>query len=112
MRRLVHQVVDINPSISSFRDKLQEFFDMKSKDGWEYCGQVGLFHVFKRWENAPEVIEGTPYNGNGYGYQPYGGYGGQYRPTYQPQPYFNNAPYQSWGTRVNESNKSYPGEDD
>lgn len=104
MRRLVQKVVDINPAISADKRRLQEYFDKKSSDGWEMCGQIGIYYVFKRWEEVPNVVEG----GNGYSsYNSYQTFGQPtYRP-YQPQtPYFNPNGGTSYGTSYNSYNPS------
>lgn len=106
MRRLVQKVFDINPGATSNPDRLQRYLDKKSSEGWEYCGQIGLFYVFKRWEEIPNVVDG----GNNYGQAPYFG-GSQYRPPQSFQPYNPYSPNnytpqykpQQWGVKVNES---------
>lgn len=117
MRKLVQKVVDINPSIESIPSRLQEFLDNMSRDGWEYCGQIGMSCVFKRWEEEPVVCQDrrnygstpyTPYNNSNYqgGYRPY-------TPNFQPYQNHNPQPYpynpSNFGTRVDpgEDNKIY-----
>lgn len=100
MKRLVQRVEDIGIGIQSFPDKLQKYLDEKSKDGWEYCGQLGMFYVFKRWEEEPRVVQGggNPIYGSSYNnnysnpsYRPY-----PYNPSPSFQPY-QPQPQQSYG---------------
>lgn len=107
MKRLVQKLVDLNPAITSNASKLQELLDSESSNGWEFSGQIGLFYVFKRWENVPDVVEGgnpnSPYNpySSGINRYGYGSGGGSYpyqSPSYYPHPTYNPS---SWGNRVN-----------
>ena len=97
-------------------ERLQKYFDRKSSEGWEYCGQIGIFHLFKRWEEIPNVVEGGSSNVYGQGYNPYRPQ--TYQPSYQPtySPYnpnqgFNNNPYNPsrFGVRVDEDDNKYNG---
>lgn len=116
MKKLVQKVFDINPSLMSSPERLQKYFDRKSSEGWEYCGQIGIFHLFKRWEEIPNVVEGGSSNVYGQGYNPYRPQ--TYQPSYQPtySPYnpnqgFNNNPYNPsrFGVRVDEDDNKYNG---
>lgn len=118
MKRLVQRVFDINPSIMSDSVRLQSFFTKMSEDNWEYCGQVGIFYVFKRWEEEPNVVNG---GSSSFRQQPQQSspYFGQYNPpSYQPQSYqppyqspyggygsYNRYNPQNFGVRVDESDK-------
>lgn len=95
MKKLVQKVIDINPSIESIPSKLQEFLNHMSADGWEYCGQIGMSYVFKRWEEEPVVVQGGNNYGNGNNnYSPYNGNNYRpYNPYYNPNPSFH--PYTS-----------------
>lgn len=125
MRKLVQRLFDINPYVISDSSRVQEFLDKMSRDNWEYCGQIGLYYVFKRWEEEPNVISGgsgsfyqpqpnPPSYGNGYGQSQYN------HPTFQPQQYnpyssnsnsnpaYNGGRYNpsQFGVRVNEGCES------
>lgn len=111
MRKLVQKVVELDTLYSSDKTLLQSKLDELSKDGWELCGQVGIFHVVKRYEEETKVYQGgyfqpnqpnNPFNnqqppyygynggngsGYGYGYNNYGynyNYNNSYNPGYRP----------------------------
>lgn len=125
MKKLVQKVVDINPSYTTSPEILQKYLDKKSSEGWEFCGQIGLFYVFKRWEEVANVVDnsnGNVWNGGSYGGSTnnYGSYYSQFRPqVYQPynpnpqpqtyqQPQYNPGQF---GVRVkpDEDDAVYPG---
>lgn len=118
MKKLVQKIFDINPMDMSDAHRLQEFIDKKSKENWEYCGQIGLFYVFKRWEEEPSVVNGgsssfrqspPQYQGTYGQYNPGGMYGREYNPGYPQYPTYQSRPSQvdlrSFGNEVtNERN--------
>lgn len=112
MKKLVQRVVEINPVIESIPEKLQKFLDDKSKDGWEYSGQIGMFYVFKRWEEETQVVQNEGgYGGYNPGYQTYNPNQGyrpypnfqQFNPQPTPQTYFNP---NNFGVRVEPENNN------
>lgn len=122
MKKLVQKVVDIDPRFSTNPESLQAYLDKKSSEGWEFCGQIGLFYVFKRWEEVANVVDnsnGNVWNGNTMGGAYTGNYGyNPYRPqVYQPynpnpQPYSTTPQYNpsNFGVRVKpDEDKIYPG---
>lgn len=87
MRKLVQKLVDIDPVILSNPEGLQRRLDEMSSKGWEYSGQIGLYYVFKRWEEETKVYEPTykppytpPYTPSQFGTPVYGNnsYAGRY----------------------------------
>lgn len=118
MRKLVQKLVELEPYLSNNKELLQAKLDELSKDGWELCGQVGLFHIFKRWEEEVKVYQngydsqpnyqpgyyGNNYNSgfNGYGYGNYN----NYRPPFQQQ-YYNNYNNNNYGYRPQPYNNGY-----
>lgn len=122
MRKLVQKVVEIDTSYSYDKDVLQKKLDELSKDGWELCGQIGIFHIVKRWEEETRVYQGgycqpqdygsnrpytPPYNpgymnnnGYGYGYNNYRygyGYNNGYNQGFNGFPNFNQNSNQPYG---------------
>lgn len=120
MKKLVQKVFDINPALMSDSVRLQNFLNKMSDDNWEYCGQLGIFYIFKRWEEEPDVVKGgsssfrnqsndTPYFGGyspnppSYGFPNQQYQHQQYRPQYRESQVYDPTKF---GTLVEGSDKN------
>lgn len=100
MKKLVQKLFEINDHIANGGPEvLQSFLDRVSADGWEYCGMLSDYYIFKRWEEKTTVSDTGRFENKkpenncncqqNAQYQPQFNYQPQYQPPYNPYP-FNN----------------------